>query len=328
MENEPTTVTLDGAGSVDESLSSMLGGATGAPPPEEQPAVAGDVQPSADADSTAGSDGGQESAAASIETLDQLAEELGVPLDQLLTVKTKLKVDGEEKDATLADLIKINQLEGHVNRKSIELSEKQKAWESEQGQMRQAWQQRIGFAGQVLDSQEAELGKQYQSVNWPALLQQDPAQYSALQLQFQQAAQQIGAQKQQLAQHWQQTNAQMREQLRPKALEAIRSQNPDLADPVSYGNALGEIKSYLKGIGANEANFEAVEMDPVVFRVARDAARYQAIAAKRDEVGKKVAAAPKFEKSSPRDGGNSRAKATYDRAMKGDEDALASILSS
>src|SRR6185437_7785534 len=137
----------------------------------------------------------------------------------------------------------------------------------------------------------------------------------ALQLQFQQAAQQIGVQKQQLAQHWQQTNAQMREQIRPKALEAIRSQNPDLADPVSYGNTLGEIKSYLKGIGANDANFDAVEMDPVVFRVARDAARYQAIAAKRDEVGKKVAAAPKFEKSSPRDGGNSRAKATYDRAM-------------
>lgn len=39
-------------------------------------------------------------------------------------LKVKLKVDGEEKDATLADLIKINQLEGHVNRKSIELSEK------------------------------------------------------------------------------------------------------------------------------------------------------------------------------------------------------------
>src|SRR6185437_13230111 len=224
MENEPTTVTLDGAGSIDESLSSMLGGAPqGAPPPEGQPAVAGEQ--SKDAATTASSDGGQESAAASIETLEQLAEELGVPLDQLLTVKTKLKVDGEEKDATLADLIKINQLEGHVNRKSIELSEKQKAWESEQGQMRQAWQQRIGFAGQVLDSQEAQLERQYQSVNWPALLQQDPAQYSAWQLQFQQAAQQIGVQKQQLAQHWQQTNAQMREQIRPKALEAIRSQN-------------------------------------------------------------------------------------------------------
>src|SRR6185437_9416250 len=170
-------------------------------------------------------------------------------------------------------------------------SEKQKAWEQEQGQVRQEWQQRIAFAGQALDSQESQLNQQFQSINWQALSQQDPAQYSALYLQFQQAANQLAAQKQQLSQHFVQTQQQLRESVRPKALEAIRSQNPDLADPVSYGNALGEIKSYLKGIGANDANFDAVEMDPVVFRVARDAARYQAIAAKRDEVGKKVAAA-------------------------------------
>ena len=322
MDTEGTTP--EGVSSADAVLAAALGGQppqseTPAPEPAEAEARAEQPQPD---------DGEQPEQDASVESLDQLAERLDVPMDELLSLKVKLKIDGEEKDATLAELVKINQLEGHVNRKSIELSEKQKAWEQEQGQVRQEWQQRIAFAGQALDSQESQLNQQFQSINWQALSQQDPAQYSALYLQFQQAANQLAAQKQQLSQHFVQTQQQLRESVRPKALEAIRSQNPDLADPVSYGNALAEMKAYLKGAGTNEAQFEALELDPVVFRVVRDAARYAQITAKRPEVTQKVANAPKFEKSSSRDIGNNRSKATYERAIKGDEDAMAALLAS
>lgn len=246
-------------------------------------------------------------------------------MEDVLGLKVKLKVDGEEHDATLADLIKINQLEGHVNRKSIELSDHQKAFEAEVQKTRGEWQQRVSMAGQFLDSQEAQIQAQAQQINWQQLAQQDPAQYSALYLQFQAAAQQVQAQKAQLAQHYQQTTQQMRDSLRPKALESIRAQHPELADPASYGNALGDIRGYLKGIGANESNFDAVELDPVVFNVAYDAARYRAIAAKRPEVTAKVESAPKFEKPSNRPSGNQHAKAIRDRAMRGDEDALAAL---
>lgn len=249
-------------------------------------------------------------------------------MDDLMSLKATLKVDGEDKETTLGELFKINQLEGHVNRKSIELSEKQKAWEGEQQKVRGEWQQRVQFAGQVLDSQENQLAQQYHSINWQALQQQDPAQFSALYLQFQQAGQAIQWQKQQLAQHYQQTQAQMRDSLRPAALQAIHAKFPELNDPASYGNALGEMKAYLKGIGANESNFEALELDPVVFQVARDAARYAALAAQKPQVQAKVANAPKFEKSSPRGNGNNDAKANYDRAIRGDEDAMARLLAS
>jgi hypothetical protein len=273
----------------------------------------------------------EEAQASSIEYLDQFAKESGVELSDLLGLKVKLKVDGEEKDATLQDIIKINQLEGHVNRKSIELSEKQKAFEAEQVQLRNDWQQKIQMAGSVIDNQERQLAQEYQGIDWNALYRVDPAQYSALQLRFQQAHGEIVQQKQALAQHYQQNITQLRETTRPKAIETIRSQNPDLADDVSYGNALADIKSYLKSIGADDKNFDAVEMDPVVFKVARDAARYQQIASKKPDISAKLKVAPTMQKPSPKEslGTNAaRLKGIRERAFKGDSDAQAAFLES
>lgn len=326
MNEETTQLGVSGA---DDSLASALGGAlqNDAPSPREQ-TPPDPAEAEAGAEQSQAGAGESDPAAASISTLEQLAEQLGASVDDILDLHTKAKIDGEEKDATLRDILKSYQLEGHVNRKSIELSEKQKAFEAEQSQVRNEWGQRVQFTAQVLDSQEAQLAQQFHSVNWQALQTQDPAQYSALYLQFQQAGQQLQAQKAQLAQHYQQTQAQLRQQLQPKAMQAIRESHPDLADPVSYGNALSDMKAYLKGIGAPESNFDALELDPVVFTVARDAARYRAIVAKRPDVTQKVAAAPKFEKSSMRESGNPRGKALKDRAMRGDEDAMAAILAS
>lgn len=267
----------------------------------------------------------------SIETLEDFAKQAGVELSDLLGLKVKLKVDGEEKDATLQDIIKINQLEGHVNRKSIELSEKQKAVEAEQVKLRGEWQQKIQLASSVIDNQERQLAQQYQSVDWNALYQADAAQYSALQLRFQQAHGEILQQKQALEHHHQQSVTQLRETIRPKAIETIRAQHPDLADEVSYGNALSDIKGYLKSIGADEKNYDAVEMDPVVFRVARDAARFQQIAAKKADISAKLKSAPAMQRPSPKEslGTNAaRVKGLRDRALKGDGDAQAALLES
>lgn len=336
MADEATTGTPGAASADDASLASALGSDTferegsepqfsaddgtsaKAPAPETETASA--EQP----ESADGADSGD---SVSISDLNQLAEHLGIPYDELVSgINVKLKIDGEDKDTTLADVLKINQLEGHVNRKSIELSDKQKAWEGEVAQARQQWQQRMSLADQFLGTQEARLNQQFQQVNWQQLAAQDPALYSSTYLQFQQAAQQLQAQKAGLQQAYAQSTQQMVESARTQAAPVIRAQNPDLADPVAYSNAVGEIHSYLKGIGAAESNFGAVEQDPVVFRVARDAARYAQIAASRATTAKKVAAAPKFEKASPRVGGNDRTRALRDRANRGDEDAMASLL--
>lgn len=187
------------------------------------------------------------------------------------------------------------------------------------------------MADAVIGSQEAALQQQYSQVDWNNLYQEDPAQYAALNQRYQQAWQQVQAQKQALQQQVAYTSQQMRETTRPQALQAIRQQNPDLADDASYSNALGEIKGYLKSIGANEQNFDAVELDPVVFRVARDAARYQALVAKKADVAQKVKAAPKLQRPTPKDqlgAGAKRVAELKARAAKGDSDAQAYLLES
>ena len=183
----------------------------------------------------------------------------------------------------------------------------------------------------ALDQQEQALNQQYQSVDWATLAQEDPAQYSALHIQFQQAAQQIQAQKSQLNHTYQQTSQQLRESIKPKAMEAIRTQIPEMADPINYSNALNEGKSYLKAIGADEKNFDALEMDPVVFRVVRDAAKYHAMAAKQPEVSKKVRSAPKMQRPSPKEQLGASAKRIHNlkaQASQGNQDAMASLLES
>jgi len=341
-----TETTQDLGVSPDFDENALASALEGLPPDGGE--AAQDDPPQAEADASTESEtpqengDGDQAGESSIQYLDDLIRELEADPDSILGLKVKLKIDGEEKDATLADLIKVNQLEGHVNRKSIELSEKQKAWEVEQQQARQVWQERVAIATQSLDAQEtgvrqqhAQLQQQYQQVPWAQLAQQDPAQHASLFAQYQQAFQQLegafqGLQqhKQQVAQSYQQTLAQLKEQARPKTMDAIKAQLPELADPVNYQSALNEGRAYLKSIGADDKNIDAIELDPVVFRVVRDAAKYHQIAQKQPNVSQRVREAPKLQHASPKAPLGAPAQRIQNlkaRAAKGDEDAMAAL---
>lgn len=266
--------------------------------------------------------------AAALEYLEDFAKRAEIDPETLLGLKVRLKVDGEEKDATLRDVIKINQLEGHVTRKSQELSEARKAFEETSRQTINQWQERVGVASTFLDQQEAAIRQQFQSVDWNALYQQDPGQYAGLQARFNEAAMTLQNQKAQLAQHYQMTQQQQRDAMKPAAVEAIRKANPDLADEASYSNALGDMRAYLKTIGAPEKNNEVLELDPVVFQAVRDAARYRAIVAKKPEVANRVRQADTAQKpstGSPVGTKQAHVAKLQAAAAKGNEDALAEL---
>ncbi|HEX7129124.1 MAG TPA: hypothetical protein VF217_03530 [Rhodanobacteraceae bacterium] len=288
-------------------------------------------------------EGGDEAEEAEVSTLDDLAEQLGWDKEKLLNLKAKLKVDGQEEETTLAQLLKINQLEGHVNKKSIELAEQRKAFEAEQAKQMQAWQERIGIAASVLDAQEQalqqayqQLAAQQQSEPWDQLFATDQQQYAARQLRYQQAFQQLQMQyagvqqhKAQIAQSYQQTQQQFRESARPKAREAIVSAFPEYADPASYSNALADMKAYLKTQGAQESSFDMLELDPVVFKIVRDAVAYHKASQARAGVEKRVKEAPKVVKPGAKQELNHKSRELrqhFDRLKKtGDVDELGAI---
>lgn len=78
-----------------------------------------------------------------LNTLSDLAGALGVEIDQLHNIRIPTKIDGQEGEASLAQLVKGYQLEGHLNRKSMEVSERHKQLETERAQVQQQVSQRI-----------------------------------------------------------------------------------------------------------------------------------------------------------------------------------------
>lgn len=266
---------------------------------------------------------------AAIEYFDDFIKQAGVDPDAVLGLKYKLKIDGEEKDVSLRDLVKVNQLEGHVNKRSIEIAEQRKAFEQERAQWQNAYQERVGMADAMLNSTQTQLQQQMQALEQSGLAQQDPSQYLMIKDQIVSAYQQAAAQRQNLVQQFQYTQQQLHQTLEQQASQVIRTNHPELADPASYNNALAEMQAYLKDSGVTEQNMRAIQLDPVVFSIVRDAQRYRALQKSKPQVTQKLRSAPTVGKpgsKSPLSGSSAAAQAHLDRAKRGDENALAALI--
>ena len=264
-----------------------------------------------------------------IEYFEDFIKQAGVDPDAVLELKYKLKIDGEEKDVSLRDLVKVNQLEGHVNKRSIEVAEQRKAFEQERAQWQQAYQERVGIADAMLNSTQSQLQQQMQALEQSGLAQQDPSQYLVIKDQIVTAYQQAAAQRQALVQQFQSTQQQLNQTLEQQASQVIRTNHPELADPASYSNALAEMQAYLKDSGVTEQNMRAIQLDPVVFSIVRDAQRYRALQKSKPQVTQKLRSAPTVGKpgsKSPLSGASATAQANLDRAKRGDENALAALI--
>lgn len=266
---------------------------------------------------------------APIETFEDLVQALGAKSEDVLGLKYKLKIDGEDKEVTLGDLVKVTQLEGHVNKRSMEIAEQRKAFEAERQQYIQAYQERIAVTDQVLNSNLAQLQQQAQALEASGLAQADPAQYLMLKDQINTAWQATQSQRQAIAQNYQQTQQRLLQQGQTEAEKLIRQQHSDLTDDASYTNALASMRAYLKEAGVNEQNMIAMQVDPVVFSVVRDAMRYRELQKAKPQVTNRVRTAPAVgrpdSKSAPL-GSSARAQTIIDQARRGSEDALAEWL--
>lgn len=112
-------------------------------------------------------------------------------------LKIRVKIDGQESEATLAELVKGYQLEGHVNRKSMELADQRKALEAQALQQQTALAQQAQQAAYLLQTAEQQLIGEYQSIDWQRLRRENPAEYSAAQLDYSNRARQIEVMKEQ-----------------------------------------------------------------------------------------------------------------------------------
>lgn len=209
-------------------------------------------------------------------------------------LKLKTKIDGEEGEATLAELVKSYQLESHVNRKSMELAERRKAIEAEAEQAQRALGEQLQQADYLLSGMEARLLSEYQNVDWNYLRINNPAEFAALQQEYAVRNQEIQNWKQQAvtaSQKQAQQNQMVQQEQYSRYLSAERdalvNALPSWSDESTAKREKGEIISFLREQGIPDQEIQSLSNHKHLL-IVRDAMLYRKASADAKTAEKKV----------------------------------------
>lgn len=252
-------------------------------------------------------------------TLKELSERLGMEYDQLLdSIAADTKIDGEEGRVSLSKLLKSYQLEGHLNRKSMELAEAKKAFEQEANTRKQQFDEGLDQLRQSLTLGNQLLQGEYSQIDWTALEKGDPVQYLSLRTKFEDRQRQLL----QGFQFLQQEDAKRSETSQKEFAKYLEDEGkklinavPEWADAKTKSKETATIKQYLKSQGFDDAEISQV-YDHRLVLVVRDAMRYRELKSKQPALTKKVNEAPKLAKPGTQKSSVDNAKAVYQEQRK------------
>ncbi|RKP56368.1 hypothetical protein [Pararobbsia silviterrae] len=243
-------------------------------------------------DPTAQTEQGAE--APTYESLDALLTSLKVDPTSVMKLHVTTKIDGVETQVPLEQVLKSYQLEGHVNNKSIELSNQRAAFEQERQAFRTAFQQQFTHNQNLGNLALQMLNHDYQKVDWGRLRVENPAEFAAMQSDFQQRQGQIQnhlaqlQQQQALAQQHQQTTLQQSIAAENERMLGLR---PEWRDRAAFAKDKDQMTQYARGLGFKDAELSQI-FDHRYMLILHDAARYQALQANAPQALKQVRQAP------------------------------------
>lgn len=227
--------------------------------------------------------------------LDDYLTKTGIEPESFRSLPVKVKIDGEEKLVPLSDVLKSYQLEGHVNNKSIELSNERRVFDEERQAVRQLAAQQLQRNEALSQAAQQILNQDFQAVDWQTLRATDPAEYSAKLADFQmrqarvnELAQQIAQQRNEASQQDQQNLGARVAEERNRMLEA----RPQWRDEGTFAKDREQMVKYAKTVGYTDAELNQV-LDHRALLVLDAAARYAALQASKPEALKRVRQAPK-----------------------------------
>ncbi len=298
------------------------------------------LQQSQGQDDGRGAEGAQEGQqtgqgdAPAYESLDALLTSLKVDPQSVMKLNVTTKVDGVETQVPLEQVLKSYQLEGHVNNKSIELSNQKTQFESERNDWRQATQQALQQHQAMGNLALQMLNHDFNRIDWNTLRNNNPAEFAALQSEFGQRQQQIQGFLQQVQMQSQQ-EAQQQQQAQQQALaqeqQRLMDARQEWRDPQAFAKDRESMVNYARSLGFKDAELNQI-FDHRYMLILHDAARYQALQAARPQALKQVRQAPPMAKPGSRTDTNpneARRQAAIDRFNRNprDEDAQAAVFS-
>lgn len=240
--------------------------------------------------------GGEEVETIELGSLGDVAQHLGVPVEDLYGLTVPIDVEGKRQELSIGewkDRVRAG-IESDV------LAEQRKAFADERKQAEERLQQqgeamRIAFAEAAALTEAAERQLQGEVENLAAIRESDPAEWAAKQTELKQRQDAIEASKRELRERWQAQvetqQAEVQTQLqahiareRDSLLEAI----PEWRDEDVFTTERREMRDYLSMSGFSEQEIETA-VDHRLILMARKAMRYDAQQAQASLSRKRVA---------------------------------------
>lgn len=228
-------------------------------------------------------------------SVTELAERTGLPLDRILDLSVPARIDGKEAKATIREMLKSYQLDGVLNSKLAAHASEVQTWKQQQAEYQAQVQQNMQRLDAGLQVAQRALQGEFNSIDWDALQQSDPAQFAQTLLGFQQRQAMLGQIADQIGQERAQETKRQQEQQAAWLQEQQRmleAKLPEWADKTAREKAMKEIVEVL----GSEVGFSAEEIgrlsDHRDFVVANMALQWLKLQKSKATVMNKVRAAP------------------------------------
>ena len=209
----------------------------------------------------------------------------------------KAKVDGEEVEVELDELINGYQRTADYTKKSQALAEQRKAIEAERGHLEQVKQERQAYA-QKLQALNQFLGQQNQSENLEALKEVDPIGYAVKVAERSERDKQLAvvrAEQYRIAQQQQAEQQQSLQKHIASEAEKLNASIPELATPKG-DEVRKQIREYAKSQGWSDQELGSVYDHRAVLTLYK-AMKFEQLQKSKPEIQKKVQQAPRMLKS-------------------------------
>lgn len=273
-----------------------------------------------EAESTDEEDAEESEPEASFESLSELAEAAGMDLDDFIkSVKAKTKVQGEENEVTLAELIKGYQLESDYTRKNEALIQSKKEWEAQQAQAQAKLSEELQRTGYAFKMAQNQLTHDFNAIDWVQLEKDDPQDFLIQRQKFgerqaqldqaiNQATQQATAIKQRQQQQYQAQTQQYLTQQEELLLKAL----PEWSNADTRQAETARVVDYLTNQGFSSEEVANIK-DHRIIVMAQKAMAGDKVATDVDLAKKKVKRVPKLVKPNAR---QSQSEAAAKRTKK------------
>lgn len=271
--------------------------------------------------------------------VEELAQYLGVD-ENLLEVNEdgelfiRTKVDGEDGRAKLNDLVKSYQLEGHLNKRNMEVADLQKQLEEQRTQEEQKVNEKVQQLDDTLQIAWRELGREFESVDWERLKEEDRGEYAALKQDFEERKRAIQGAYQRVHQYRQEQHQKQIEEFKKtvkEQAERLPELIPEWKDEKVAAAEKKQVVEYAKSIGFSDEEVNGIA-DARAVAALRKAMKYDKLQSTKPTVTKKVRKAPRVTKpgtsKSPGDRKSANLKRLRSNVKKsgGSDDAVAGYL--